>query len=224
MAAKRGEASRLKVTVLGYCLPALAILSSAAVCIFLQDLAPTGHGPEYLLFPYNGELVAIGLTGGVLPLLVSAVVLAAWMGPKAGKRRGVFRSPAYWLAVVVVSIFVTLFFSAAHELYGGLGLPKLWAFWLVFVGGVIGVDYWWLRGRRLKVGEGTAECYVLGTLSVFASDVTRTLTGLASAPGEAAVWGGGGLLDLLFWFGLYIALSFLILRIFLSLIPLPSRA
>jgi hypothetical protein len=196
-----------------------AVLASAIICVLAQDLVPPGHGPEYALFLYNGELVAIGLTGGIVPLLASLAMLAAWTGPRSeGHRPAPFRSRAYWLAVFFVGVFITLFFTASHVLYGGLGLPKLWAFWLVLAGGVAGVDYWWLRGRRLGVAGGTAECYVMGTLGAFAGDVIRTLTGLASAPGEAAVWGGGGLLDILFWFGLYVSVSFLSLRVILAVL------
>jgi len=86
---------------------------------------------------------------------------------------------------------------------------------------VTGVDYWWLRGRGMGLAWGAAECYVLGTLAAFASDLIRTLGGLARAPGEALVWGGGGLFDIVFWFGIYVSLSFLILSI---LVAAASRA
>jgi hypothetical protein len=197
-----------------------AVLGSAIICVFAQDLVPPGHGPEYAIFLYNGELVAIGLTGGIVPLLASlAMLAAAWTGPRSEVHRPApFRSHAYWSAVLLVGVVITLFFTASHALYGGLGLSKLWAFWLVLAGGVAGVDYWWLRGRRLGVTGGAAECYVMGTLGAFAGDVIRTLTGLASAPGEAAVWGGGGLLDILFWFGLYVSVSFLSLRVILAVL------
>lgn len=204
---------------------ALAIFGASVFCLFLQDLAPSGPGPEYPLFPYNGGLVAIGLIGGVVPLLASALVVAARTGPRSGdEKEAPFKSRVFWLAVALIALFLTAFFTAAHALYGGLGLPKLWAFWLVFAGAIAGVDYWWLRGKRLGVLEGTAECYVMGTLGVFASDLIRTLTGLASAPGKAAVWGGGGFLDILFWFGLYVALSFVSFRALHGLLARASRA
>lgn len=201
------------------CLSAmLAITCSTFVCVLVQAVVPTGHGPEYALFPYDGELVAIDLVGGVVPLLASLSMLAPATGPRRNERPAPFRSPAYWLAVLVVALFLTLFFSASHALYGGLGLSKLWAYWLVVAGGMAGVSYWLLRGRRLGAAWGTAECYVMGTLAVFASDLIRTLGGLATVPGESAVWGGGGLLDILFWFGLYVSLSFLMLRFLLALL------
>jgi hypothetical protein len=192
------------------------------LCVSLQGAAPSAPGPSYVLFPYREELVAVGLVGGVLPLLISALMVAVLTtAPRRGDLPSPFRSRAYWLAAVLISLFITLFFSASNVLYGGLGLPRLWAFWLVLAGGAAGADYWWLRGRRLPAFDGAAECYVLGTLGVFGSDVIRTLTGLASAPGEAAVWGGGGLLDILFWFGLYLVLAFLSVGAFRGLL---SRA
>jgi hypothetical protein len=68
----------------------------------------------------------------------------------------------------------------------------------------------------MGLAMGTAECYVLGTLAAFASDLVRTLGGLARAPGEALVWGGGGLFDIVFWFGIYVSLSFLVLSALVS--------
>ena len=98
----------------------VAILFSALLCILLQDVVPPGHGPEYALFRYNGELVAIGLTGGVVPLLASFAMLAASTGVRRdGARPPPFRSLAYWLAVLAVGLLVTLFFTASHALYGG---------------------------------------------------------------------------------------------------------
>lgn len=202
----------------------LAIVWTTAVCIFIQDLAPAAGGPAYALFPYDGELVAIGLTGGLLPLLLSATIVAVWMGTRRSRDAGApFEGDACWMGVVVIAVCITAFFTVSHALYGGLGLSKLWAFWLVLAGGVAGVDYWWLRGNRLGVVDGAAECYVIGTVGTFASDVIRTLTGLARAPGEAAVWGGGGFLDVLFWFGLYMVLSFVSFRAVLGVLTWASQ-
>ncbi|MDG7006529.1 MAG: hypothetical protein JRM86_06295 [Nitrososphaerota archaeon] len=203
----------------------LAILSSAAACVLLQDVVPSAPGPAYALFPYGDELVAIGLTGGVVPLLVSLAIVAVWAGRRDGWA-GVspFRSRWYWLGVAAVALGITAFFSASHALYGGLGLSKTWAFWLVLFGCVAGVGYWGLRGRLLGLVAGTAECYVMGTVAVFGSDLIRTLAGLARAPGAAAVWGGGGLLDILFWFGLYMAISFAAFRGFLAMVSGAARA
>lgn len=203
----------------------LAILCTTASCVLLQNIVPDDPGPAYALFPYGDELVAIGLTGGVVPLLVSFMIVAVWA--ERGRGQGClapFRSWRYWLGVASISVALTAFFAASHALYGGLGLSKVWAFWLILAGGAAGVDYWGLRGRRLGLVDGTAECYVMGTLAVFGSDLIRTLTGLASTPGGAAVWGGGGLLDILFWLGLYMAISFAALWGFLAILSRASRA
>lgn len=221
----KGDAVRLGRAALLSLSASFAILFTTAICVFLQDLAPRTGGPTFALFPYNGELVAIGAAGGLLPLALSFLLVVALTGPSRDPGEPApFLSLAYWLGVAALALLITGFFSASHAFYGGLGLSKLWAFWLVLAGGVAGVDYWWLRGWRLGVVEGTAECYVMGTLGAFASDVVRTLTGLARAPGEAAVWGGGGFLDILFWFGLYMALSFVSFRAIFHTFSWASRA
>jgi hypothetical protein len=190
----------------------LAVLITTLVSVRVQDAVPRGSGPQYFLFPYDGEIVAIGLIGGILPLLASAAMLAASTERRGdGTRPLPFRGPAYWAAVLVISLLVTILFTASQALVGGLGLSQLWAFLLLLAGGVAGVDYWWLRGRGVGLAWGTAECYVLGTLAALGSDLIRTLGGLARAPGEALVWGGGGLFDILFWFGIYVSLSFVVL-------------
>jgi len=187
-----------------------AVALSAVLCVLLEGAVPRDAGPVYSLFPYDGEVVAIGLVGGILPLLASLAMVAAATGPRPdGARPPAFRSPAYWLAVLAMAVLVTLFFTASQELHGGVGLPKPWAVGLLIAGCAAGVDYRWLRGRRLGAAWGAAECYVMGTLGAFGSDAARTLTGLTRLPGEAVVWGGGGLFDIVFWFGLYTSLSFL---------------
>lgn len=197
-----------------------AVVCSAVICVLLENAVPRDPGPVYALFPYDGEVVAIGLIGGLLPLLASlAMLAAASAGPRPdGARPRPFGSRAYWVAVLAATLLMTLLFTASQALYGGVGLSKLWAISLLFAACATGVGYWWLRGRRLSVSWGTAECYVMGTLGAFASDAVRTLTGLARLPGEAVVWGGGGLFDIVFWFGLYLSLSFLSLRVILAVV------
>ena len=187
-----------------------AVALSAVLCVLLEGAVSHDPGPAYSLFPYDGETVATGLVGGILPLLASLAMVAASTGARpSGARPQTFRSPAYWFAVLLMALLVTLFFTASQDLYGGVGLSKSWAVGLLLAGCVAGVDYRWLRGRRLGAAWGTAECYVMGTLGAFGSDAVRTLAGLARLPVEAVVWGGGGLFDIVFWFGLYVSLSFL---------------
>lgn len=203
----------------------LAILTSAIVSVLLQDIAPAGQGPARALFPYGGETVGIALTGGALPVAISLLLVAVLRRrPLREASAGPFRSRPYWLSVGLIALLATVMFSLSHELYGGLTLQESWAFWSVIVGAAAGVGYWWLRGRSLPVGYGCAECYVMGTLGMFASDIVRTLSGLAIVPGAVAVWGGGGFHDLVFWFGIYASLAFLGVRLFLPPLTRLSEA
>jgi hypothetical protein len=196
-----------------------AVVCSAVICVLLENAVPRDPGPVYALFPYDGEVVAIGLVGGLLPLLASVAMFVASAGRHLdGARPHPFRSRAYWVAVLAAALLVTLLFTASQGLYGGVGLSKLWAILLLLAACATGAGYWWLRGRRLGAAWGAAECYVLGTLGSFGSDAVRTLTGLARLPGEAVVWGGGGLFDIVFWFGLYVSLSFLSLYLILAVV------
>jgi hypothetical protein len=216
--ASRSTVSSPVMWVLGF----LAVLLSTFIAVRLQEGVPKDPGPDYLLFSYHGEILGIGLIGGVLPLLASAAMLATSTEARGGgSRPRPFASPAYWGSILVIALLVTLLFTASQAVAGGLGLSSLWAFLLVVAGGVAGVDYWWLRGGSLSLAWGTAECYVLGTVAAFVSDLIRTLGGLARAPGQALVWGGGGLFDVVFWFGIYVALSFLVLSF---LVAAASRA
>src|SRR5271154_3626056 len=161
-----GSDSRASVTVpapVVWVLAFLAILVSTLVSVRVQGAVPRGPGPEYLLFPYDGEIVAIGLLGGILPLLASAAMLAT--SPEArgdAPRPRPFQSPAYWTAVLVIGLLVTVLFTASQAVVGGLGLSELWAFLLLVAGAVTGVDYWWLRGRGMGLAWGAAEGYVPG--------------------------------------------------------------
>jgi len=197
----------------------LAILTSALLSIRVQDILPSWNGPAYALLHYGDEVVGIALTGAILPvsasvLIVLAVVLSRRLGSGKSSHRP-FVSLFYWLILLIISLIATLVFAISQDLYGGLTLPKSGTFWTGIVGAGVGIGYWYLRGRRLTWWEGAAECYVMGALGMFGSDIVRTFTGLASAPGEALVWGGGGFHDLVFWFGIYAILSLLALRLYL---------
>src|SRR5208337_3014005 len=74
-----GDALSLRAAVVRasvYLAVPLAILTSVIVSVLLQDIAPAGQGPAYALFPYGGETVGIALTGGVLPVLMSLLLVA----------------------------------------------------------------------------------------------------------------------------------------------------
>ncbi len=174
--------------------------------IWVQAAVPPYRGPFLSLFPYLGEEVGISSLGAGLPLILSAAFVVIGLALPAGDRSAqAFRSRLYWLALLPIGLANVVAFSVSHELYGGLALTSSWATGAYFAGACLGVTYAWTRGTKLGVVPGLLEAYVLGTIGTFLADVVRTFTGLVRVPGESAVWGGGGLLDLLFWFGIYVA-------------------
>lgn len=194
----------------------IAVIVSSSVSIALLIALPAGAGPVYGLFQYGGELVGVGLIGGVAPLAASGAFTALGLR-MAGKEGGPrpFRGMSYWLPALLIALLATAVFSLSHELYGGLALPPAWGNAAVLVGSAGGLLHWMARGRRMYAADAFAECYSMGVEGMFLSDVVRTLTGLASAPGSAVFWGGGGFHDLVFWFGIYMALGLSALRMVL---------
>ena len=191
----------------------LTVVTSALAVILLQDALPQGHGPEYAIFSLGSEIVAIGVTGAILPLGMSLLIVVIYAMQKRTSYSP-FRKWPYWLTIAAASLLATVVFSVMHQLFGGVALPASGPFWSVIVGTLSGIGYWYLRGMRMSWLGGTSECFVLGSLSMFGSDIIRTFSGLASAPGEALVWGGGGFHDLVLWFGLYIVISYLVFRLY----------
>jgi hypothetical protein len=193
------------------------IIATTILSVLLQDALPPGRALAYSLFPYDDEVVGISLWGGIIPILASLLILETGTWDKRDPRP--FRSWRYWLVVLATALVATIVFSVSHELIGGLELSKPAAIVAIEVGAATGIGYWWFRGQRLPLVQGIAECYVMGTLGIFGSDVIRTLSLLATTPGAATVWGGGGLHDLVLWFGLYVSISFTCVRVLI-----PPRA
>lgn len=165
------------------------------------------------------------MIGAILPLTVSFLVIILSSRTRVEGGPAPFRGRPYWLVVLVIALLATMIFSISHVIYGGIVLTSSWATGMAFAIMSSGAAYWWFRGRTAAVQVGAAEIYVMWTFGCFGSDVLRTLTGLARVPAGEALWGGGGLQDLLFWSGLYAVLSFLSLVIFLRLLrPLSERA
>lgn len=190
------------------------IIATTILSVVLQDVLPSGRTPMYSLFPYDDEVVGVSLWGCIIPILASLLMLG--LGIRGRRDPRAFRSRRYWLVVVAIALVATVTFSVSHELIGGLELSKPVAYVSIQVGAAIGIGYWWFRGRRLPLVQGIAECYAMGTLGILGSDVIRTLSLLTTTPGAATVWGGGGLHDLVLWFGLYISVSFACVQ---SLLP-----
>ena len=184
----------------------LSILLSAVGIIWVQQAVPPYSGPVLSLFPYLGEVVGMSFVGAGLPLILSVVFVVLVLAfPERGRSPQAFRGRLYWLVPLPICLANVVVFGISHELYGGLALTSSWATGAYFAGASLGVAYAWTRGSKLGVVPALMEAYVMGTMGTFLADLVRTLTGLVRVPGEAAVWGGNGLLDLLFWFGIYVA-------------------
>ncbi len=186
----------------------VAALAALLVCVPLQVLLPRIAGPDFLLFRYYGELIAIDLVGAVIPLLVCFTLILTVL-LRGAKRRGggAFEESRFWLSVLAIALVSTAVFTAASAEFGGLNLPVSWSIALIPGGAVVGVAFGLTRRKDEKLLAGFAECYVLGTLATLLSDLVRTLSGLVRAP--VLAWGGDGTHDLVFWFGIYTGISFL---------------
>lgn len=186
----------------------VSAVAVALISLYLQSLAPRGAGLSYAMFSYDNEIVGISLVGAILPLLVTAIAVLSifYLSWPFALPSGVF-GRSFWLSIGLVAVASALVFTASSSLYGGSALPRTWAESAVFVGAGGGAVYAWTKGRTNNLGMTAIECYVMGTLGTIASDVIRTASGLVSVPGGAAIWGGGGLLDFVFWSGIYLALG-----------------
>ncbi|MDA4118313.1 MAG: hypothetical protein OK455_08215, partial [Thaumarchaeota archaeon] len=180
-----------------------ALVSSVAILIIQQQLN-ADFGVAYPLFSYGNEVVAADLLGCVIPLVACALLFGYVIIRATNEGRPLpFRSPALWLSMVAISFVSVIVFTLASGIYGGLGIPISWARGTVAVGSTGGAVYGATLGRARNAIESASECYVIGALAMLLGDVIRTFTGLVSGP--VVVWGGGGALDLLLWFGAYMA-------------------
>lgn len=211
----RSQLSIEQASLLLKVLLALAIVVSTVaaslISLYLQRVVPSGAGPAYAIFDYNQEVVGVSILGAVLPILVAViaiVVIYFFSWPASVPRHGIGLS--FWFAVFLTTVLSVAAFFVSGLLYGGLYLTHSWAEGAVFVGAAGGVAYAWFNERGRNIARTTAECYAIGTIGMALSDVVRTSAGLVSLQGGVAVWGGGGLLDLVFWFGIYLALGSMI--------------
>jgi hypothetical protein len=201
------------------------IVVSTAVSILLivsaEDVMPKRSGPEQLIFLFHGELVFLDVIGGLLPLLISLEFLVLFGLIIRSTRRIAFLDLIFWVMIPGLAVVLTVIFSVATALYGGLSLPDDWSIALIPLGSVVGVAYFTSRRRGMNVAVVFAECYALGTLAVLLSDLLRTIIQFPLAP--AVSYGGGGTHDLVFWFGLYIGGSVVIFASFGSLYSAVSK-
>ena len=202
------EQASLLLRVLLVLAVVVSTVAAALISLYIQSLAPRGSGPTFAMFSYNKEIVAISLLGAELPVLVVAVAVSTlyFFTWPFNMPQGVFRR-SFFISTGIVAGLSVLVFSVSRALYGGWALPPSWSEMAVFVGAGGGALYAWFRSRGKNLVATSLECYAIGTFGMLLSDVIRTLTGMVSSPGGATIWGGGGLLDFVFWFGIYLALG-----------------
>jgi hypothetical protein len=193
----------------------VSILVSEVAILLVFQVIPSSAGVWFRAFTYVGELVEISPFGFLLPIILSACLLfVSRRATTAGRRIRVFQTRNLWLAVALFALISTLVFTLTQYAYDSVELPNSWAIWIVPVGAVIGVAYGVVDGRRSTVLEGLADCYIVAALGLAIGDVIRTLAKLVVAP--EIVWGGGGLHDLVLWFGIYVGLGYAVFRLVCS--------
>ncbi len=142
-------------------------------------------------------------------------------------------------AIIFTSILIMIFllgvvvFQFTHELYGGFNLPTTWAEVYDFSGLVLGdacaIAFLWQEVKSSftiklrKILMGTGGFYATGVLGTFLSDVFRTMTRLITAENAYLVWGAGGFHDLVFIYGIYVAIGFLICSVTMEIFLILSR-
>jgi hypothetical protein len=189
----------------------LAIVLALMVSLVLVNRLPSGTGIAFELFHYDGETVGVSLFGGFAPVFFSAALIPALRPVRA------LRGPVPWAAIAGICALFIGIFGVSHDWYSGLTLTRSWASWLASFGAGLGIVLGLTR-KRLGLFATALELYAIGTLGTFASDVARTLSYQSTAPGQALVWGGGGLQDLVLWFGIYMALGYLFFRLVLVIL------
>lgn len=186
----------------------LSIILTLILSLLIGSRLPNGSGISFPLFNYGDETVGISLLGGFAPVFFSLGMLLSLSGVHGQNHTKPLRGPIPWVTVLGLGILFTLIFSISHDWFSGLSLSESWAIWLASFGAGLGILLRFVRAG-LGVAAAGLEMYAIGTLGTFSSDVIRTLTFLGTAPGEALVWGGDGLRDLVLWFGVYMVLGYL---------------
>ncbi len=190
-----------------------AILVTLVVSVFAQNLLPK-YTSGYALFQYGGGLVGIDLYGAIVPLLACLPLLYLTRNHTSiPEGRGFLRRRLFGVSLVLACLLPVLPFAYVQESSGSLALGTLGGALAIILGGLLGSSYAIARGRGLSILQGGSECFIICVLGLFVSDVARTLTGLTREPGQALIWGGGGSHDLVLWFGIYMALSYLTFRL-----------
>lgn len=191
-----------------------AILVTLLVCVIALNLLPDYYA-AYALFQYGDELVGIDLYGALVPLFACLPLLYLKRGHPSSMPgdAGILLRRLFAVSLVPACLLPVSVFALVRESSGSLVLGTLGGALAILFGGVLGAAYATLRGTEITIFQGSSECFIICVVGSFASDIIRTLTGLASASGGALVWGGGGSHDLVLWFGIYMVLSYLTFRL-----------
>ncbi len=190
-------------------LPTVLTILLATLLTIILVLLLQGNLPQYTLVFYlfnaGTEQVGIDLYGGIAP-----TVACLWLVPLLRKSR---HKRVFWASLAATVIVPTLTFSSLSLTSGGTSIGVTGGEAAIVLGGLFGSAYGILRRKWVSILNGALECFFVGAVGLFASDIILTLSGQIQAPYGAVVWGGGGTHDLVLWFGLYMALSFTFLRI-----------
>jgi hypothetical protein len=190
----------------------VAILVTLIASVLALNLLPT-YTNAYALFRYGDELVGIDLYGALAPLLLCLPLLSLKPGRSPTPGGSWLARRLFLISLGLACVLPLLPFVLVQESTGGLVLGTLGGALAIFLGGVLGAAYAILRREGISILQGSAECFVVSAVGSFVSDIIRTLSGLARAPGGVLIWGGGGSHDLVLWFGVYMLLSYLTFRL-----------
>ena len=150
--------------------------------------------------------VGLNSVGFDLPLLAAALITVALAGFRHARlSRG--GAVAYASAFVVPAVGSVLLFVMAPD-PGSLAIPEGWGLALMIGSGTLYAALF--VGRRL-ISVGILEAYAIGTYAMVANDVLRTYFVPLPVAVRMLYWGGNGVFDLVFQFGLYSAATFLVI-------------
>jgi len=187
--------------------------SCSGVSLVLPRLsAPVG------LFSLRSEVVALDIYGAFLPLLLCVGLGFEFRHFARLKGRTIpYQGIQFWLSILLVTLFALALFGFVQETSGSMVLSNFEALFVIPFGGLLGVLYAIKRGVEVQSSAVGAETFAIGVLGMFLSDMVRTFSGWSQVPaGSAIVWGGGGLHDLVLWFGVYLAVGAFSYRLLLS--------
>ncbi len=161
----------------------------------------TDPGACYL-FTYRGTAVAVDLVGGVLPLLLSGV-LVLFLFMRSGRRVSLKGVQYYSLLMVLLGLVIAAEYAVGDVFVGSVEVSAWFLYITLFMAG--SVQLWRLDRRP---GYGTlAKSYAIGTFAMVLSNLFRTFGGVVGASPQ--IIGAGGPTDVVFLAGPYLALFYM---------------